>query len=208
MIKKSKAKKTKADEKIEAPSSTRLMKEKRKHLEVFELYLALGPERTLQKLSDKSGVSITSLSKWKNAFGWTKRIDDRETQIVEIQKDHNEIIAEERERYRKIVKACISTFVGEYNKGKIKVKSIVDLERLMKLDLALAGDPVAEKSEVQVKEEQNVNVSIDVKNLSKEELLELDKLLTKATRDHAASDQEGIATEIPKSVYTNGMASS
>jgi hypothetical protein len=44
--------------------------------------------------------------------------------------------------YRKVLNNLLAVFSKDFKEGKIKIKSIQDLERVIKLDLLLMGDAV------------------------------------------------------------------
>lgn len=49
-------------------------------------------------------------------------------------------ILESKEQYRKIVKAAIAQWVRDLQAGHIKMQTVVDLERLIELDIKLQQD--------------------------------------------------------------------
>lgn len=56
-------------------------REELRHLRVFEMYYAMGPERSMKALSEKTGVSRVTLGKWRKKFSWDDRIRGRNGEI-------------------------------------------------------------------------------------------------------------------------------
>jgi len=117
------------------------MMEKLKHKEAFELYYAMGEKRNITDVARELNVSRASVGKWSGKFGWQKRIGTRDEENGKklAQKTDNTIL-KEKDSYRKIIKQSINTFVEKLLGGEIKVTSVADLERLVKLDLLLMGE--------------------------------------------------------------------
>jgi hypothetical protein len=117
------------------------MKEKLKHKEAFELYYAMGEKRNITALAQELNYSRASIGNWSGKFKWQERIlkRDEENGKKLAQKTDNTIL-KEKESYRKIIKQSINTFIEKLMGGEIKVTSVADLERLVKLDLLLMGE--------------------------------------------------------------------
>jgi len=64
--------------------------------------------------------------------------------LKQIVLQHEAVIAEgineSKAQYRKIVKAGISQWVKDFQKGTVEVKTVDDLKKLIELDIALQKD--------------------------------------------------------------------
>lgn len=119
--------------------------------EAFELYYSLGDSRTLEQVAEKIGKSTRTLYEWSRRFNWKERVEQYNIEVTKGLKDKTiNAVVDEKANYRKIIKLAIMDFVARLQSGEVKVKSIADLERLMKLDLTLMGE-VSEITEATTK---------------------------------------------------------
>lgn len=117
------------------------MKEALKHREAFEYYYSLGASRNLASVAVQCEVSEKSVATWSKAFDWQARIEQRDLENSRrIQKTTDDTVVAVKARYRKIVQTAIGDFVKRMKDGEIAVTSIMDLERLIKMDLLLMGE--------------------------------------------------------------------
>ena len=68
-------------------------KESARAYEAFDLYLKMGPERSLRKVGQELGKSNTLISRWSSAWNWQERCRDYD----------NYLKRQELEEQRKIV---------------------------------------------------------------------------------------------------------
>jgi len=123
-------------------------KETLQHQDAFELYYSLGAERSYEKVATEFGVSKGTIANWGKAFNWPDRIKLRDIEIAKGLKEKTvEAIITEKANYRKIIRAGIFKFAEQLKEDNIRLESIADLERLIKLDLLLMGEnPFTEES--------------------------------------------------------------
>ena len=166
------------------------MKETLRHNEAFEFYYALGEDRTYQKVADEFKTSKTTVYTWAKQFNWSARVEQRDIDIArKLEKKTNSTVANEKARYRTIVKAAIQDFALRLNKQEIEVTSVLDLERLIKLDLLLMGEPnerVEEKGET--KHEYNIKQQIETDPESRELFKQLYRRRMAQSRQLPSSD--------------------
>lgn len=146
------------------------MKETLKHREAFEFYYGLGETRSYQKVADHYGISKTSVYKWAQEFNWNDRVTQRDIEISKkLEKKTNTTVINEKARYRTIIRTAISDFAKRLNDKEIVVDSVLDLERLIKLDLLLMGEET-ERTEggVTVNNEYNITQQIQEDEESRE----------------------------------------
>jgi hypothetical protein len=111
--------------------------------EAFEFYYSLGDSRNLKKVAQEFGVSDRTVEIWSKKYGWQERVVQKNIEVGKLLSDRmNEEIVTEKARYRALIKVVINDVVSSLKEkdGTIKVKSIQDLERLIKLDLLLMGE--------------------------------------------------------------------
>lgn len=127
----------------------------------FEDYYAMGPERSLRKLSDHYEQEVAAgnevptkrlrtIGEWSSEFNWPQRIIDR------VQEDAAEVREQMQERLIGVSKR-VAAFVEEEltrllerlqnSEGEILAESVADVERLTKLYYQIAGQPLADKVE-------------------------------------------------------------
>ncbi|WP_455920510.1 hypothetical protein [Priestia megaterium] len=166
------------------------MKETLKHKEAFEYYYSLGEKRTYQKVADQFDTSKTTVYKWSTNFGWIERVAQRDIDVAKkLEKKTNNTVADEKARYRTIIKGAIADFAKRLQDKEIVVDSVLDLERLVKLDLLLMGEPnerVEEKGET--KHEYNIRQQIETDPESRELFKELYRRRMEQDRQLPRSD--------------------
>lgn len=118
------------------------MKETLKQKEAFELYYSLGDKRSLMSVACQCGVSERTVARWSKLFNWQERVEQRDIENARrLEEKTNETVVATKANYRKIIKAAIGRWVKRFQGGEIDVESVWDLERLVKLDLLLMGEP-------------------------------------------------------------------
>jgi len=141
-----------------------------RHQEAFNYYYLLGSTRTLLKISHLTGVNITTLKSWSRSFNWQKRIIERDKKnAAAIEKATDKKLVADKIEYRTQVKellivlreaiqvavntmrsggvlydaggnkVLVSKFSCNTADGLSKVSAAI--ERLMRLDLTLMGEP-------------------------------------------------------------------
>jgi hypothetical protein len=144
------------------------VKETEKHQRAFEVYFALGQNRSLEIVARKVGASVGAVKKWSRVFNWQQRVEDREAAVSGIVRERvtsGEV--DRRSRNLKIVKAGIVATARAIADGKIK-PSLADLERMMRLE-----------AEVEL-EQHRGEPGADLRGMSDEEVL------TVARQEHEA----------------------
>jgi len=75
-----------------------------RHREAFELYIALGEERSHAEVARRVGVDQSSVNMWSRAFGWQKRLEQREKLINEV--ISQKAVEDETKRRSDALKIC------------------------------------------------------------------------------------------------------
>lgn len=136
-----------------------------RHKEAFEYYYSLGEKRNLIDVAEHVGVSKTAAEGWSSDFGWRDRVVQRDIDNAKkLEKKTNKAVIDEKAKYRQIIKAGIAAWVNRFQNGEIELKTVKDLECLVKLDLLLLGE-ATEKGEIT----GQVNVS-DERRIIEQEL--------------------------------------
>ncbi|WLR50044.1 hypothetical protein LC040_12195 [Bacillus tianshenii] len=66
--------------------------------------------------------------------------DDQEQLLLEYEVETIESILESKEKYRRIIQAGIARWVKDFQDGRIEIKSVDDLKKLIEIDLELQKD--------------------------------------------------------------------
>ena len=117
-----------------------------KHLEVFEIYYAMGDARKIKDLADIVGIQYRTIELWSAHFKWQDRIKERDQELIKrIQTDFQDEILRYRAFYIDLVKGMIADTISIDTKtGKtscsVKPEKVSDIEKLVKLHLSLMGD--------------------------------------------------------------------
>lgn len=110
--------------------------------EAFEIYYALGSKRSLKVVAQQAGKTERTVAGWSRSFNWRARITQREIDEAN-NRETNNISAQTmdvRTRYRIIMNNLIARATEKMAKGELEIKSISDMERVVKLDLLLMGE--------------------------------------------------------------------
>lgn len=116
------------------------MKETLKHQQAFEYYYMLGPERSLGKVASQFNISRPTATMWSQKLNWDERIIERDNKNMQAIRDKNdEDVVSQMEAYRKIIKASVSDYIKRLKDGKVKIDTVNDFAKLVKLDMELTG---------------------------------------------------------------------
>ena len=92
-----------AEKKYEGSPWTRQPKESNKAYEAFSIYRDMGKERTLPKVAEACGKSVSLMNKWSQANDWVKRVTAWDDEIDrQAAREHLADIAKARARQRKM----------------------------------------------------------------------------------------------------------
>lgn len=87
-------------------------KETLQHRKAFDLYLSLGPDRSVIEVGRRLSKSKTTIQNWSQAFGWAKRIEEAEQRIADRASAKVESgLVEMNARHMNIAKAVQGLFV-------------------------------------------------------------------------------------------------
>ena len=146
------------------------MKEKLRHLAAFEYYYSLGDSRSDEKVAKKIGVSETSVRKWKHAFHWQERVQQRDIELSQafrkkIEAQTNETILNMKAEYRatiaaihEVIKESIGRLQARVKKGDVpEVRNMNDmkklteiLDKIARLDAELMGEAPEKNNVIEV----------------------------------------------------------
>lgn len=136
------------------------MKETEAQKQAFDLYYGMGAKRSLEAVAKTCGKSTRTISEWSRKFHWKDRCVQREIEESNVQGNVANAVIDAKAEYRQIIRALVATFVKDYKAGKIKIKNVQDLERIVKLDLMLLGDSqiVEVKNNVELTEDDRAAI--------------------------------------------------
>jgi hypothetical protein len=125
-----------------------IKKETLRHMEAFEYFYSLGDSRSLRAVAEKFTISETSAKLWARSFGWDDRVTQRDIEAAKkLEKKTMTTVVNEKANYRKIIRAAVGDFVARLKEGQVKIETVAEFEKLVKLDLLLMGENT-EKTEV------------------------------------------------------------
>ena len=119
----------------------------------------MGENRSLAKLRESilngldqslalSLPSLTTVKEWSRRFNWKDRITQRNIELTKrMEQKTNTTVLNQKADYRKIIKEAIDDWYKKFGKGKAGPENVSDLERLMKLDLLLMGEPTEQNGD-------------------------------------------------------------
>ena len=141
------------------------MKETPAAQEAFEDYYGMGPERSLVKLRDQyeerrqagvkpasPTVNIRTLQEWSAKHNWQQRIIDRvEQDAAEVRKQMQERLIGVSKRVAAFIEVELTRLLERLrdSDGEILAASVADVEKLAKLYYQVAGQPLADRREIE-----------------------------------------------------------
>lgn len=109
--------------------------------EAFEFYYQLGEQRSLKAVAEHFKKNERTVAGWSGAFNWVDRVNQRT--VEERESSAKDFIQMDiKIRYRKLFYKLVHEAIKDVNAGKIRIKNIADLERVVKMDLALIDNPI------------------------------------------------------------------
>lgn len=111
--------------------------------EAFETYYSLGDtrDRSLQKVADKHHVSIQTVRSWRRNFSWETRTLQRDTEVsAQLSKSSVASVAVAKAAYIDIIDETIEQWKQNLSRGEIRLDTVDDLQKMVKLRLLLAGE--------------------------------------------------------------------
>lgn len=139
------------------------MKETLKHQQAFEFYYMQGPERSLGKVAAQFGISRPTATMWSQKLNWDERIKERDNKNMEVIRAQNdEDVVIQMEAYRKVIKASVADYIKRLKDGKVKIDSVSDFSKLVKLDMELCGyvESLNKEEETANNDEYEINLNI------------------------------------------------
>jgi hypothetical protein len=125
-----------------------LRRETPRHHEAFELYVAQGGRRSYHAVGRAIGVSVMAVRHWGRSFDWPARVAERDAANAQkLAKRTDQTIVQVKARYHsmvnKIVEALCRHHLGKDLRSLRHPENttLTDLERLVRLDLMLLGEP-------------------------------------------------------------------
>ena len=104
--------------------------------DAFDYYYGLGKDRTLNDVAERFGISVRTVAKWSTEHKWVERCAKMAAEDAVLQAGENV-----KGRYLSLLNDLVRQAEADFNRGKLKIKNILDLERVAKLHLALLDIP-------------------------------------------------------------------
>lgn len=101
-------------------------------IEAFEYYYSLGKERTLRQVADKVGYSPDTVRYWSSKYRWAEKVAQRDADIRGM--------ITPQMRYQFFINTLMDQVATAIESGELKIRTVEDLERVIKLDLFLCGE--------------------------------------------------------------------
>lgn len=108
-------------------------------IKAFELYYELGNDRSLKAVAKHFGKNERTVANWSRDFKWVERCAKRTAEEAEILKEDAQ--ADVKGKYKRLFNNLVTQAIKDFNSGKLKIRNILDLERVARLHLALLDIP-------------------------------------------------------------------
>lgn len=118
--------------------------ESKRKAEAYDLYFAMGEDRSYEAVAKAMGVSKNTIANWARMFNWQSRVAEREEATrekiyQEMYGDTDKVIIDANVKYRRFIEKSIDKYIKSFKDGAIKITSINEFIKLVELDLKLAG---------------------------------------------------------------------
>lgn len=111
-----------------------------KHIKEFEFYYDLGSDRSYSKVAEHFKKSITTVKKWGSSENWGDEVSLRNKQ--QLEENRRQSLLNRRKtvnQYQNILNSSLNTYIDKLKNKEIEVKTVKDLDRLIRLSILLDG---------------------------------------------------------------------
>jgi len=105
--------------------------------QAFEMYYGLGLKRTYAVVAKEFEKSISTIKNWSRAFGWRRRIEQRNAARTLGESAHDDVV-EQTERWLKLVEVAEAWTMKYLAEGRTR-PTVKELISLIEARLALDG---------------------------------------------------------------------
>jgi hypothetical protein len=125
-------------------SKPELLQTERDHQKrAFELYYSLGTRRSYRQIAEQLHVSLSTVKLWSRSFYWRNRVAERDAEAARQIVDRPPPASSGSvEQNTKIVRMAMVRLAKAIADGRVRM-TMADLDRLIKLDRYLNGDPAS-----------------------------------------------------------------
>ena len=120
-----------------------LSKENSLQREAFEIYYQMGDKRSLRAVAERVGRTERSVAGWSRTYNWVDRVSQREIEEHKNDDVTDAILAQtvaSKTSYRIMINNLMRDVSRRIAREELTVKTILDFERVVKLDLLLMGE--------------------------------------------------------------------
>lgn len=119
-----------------------LSKENNLQKEAFELYYHMGDKRSLRAVAEKIERTERTVAGWSRSYNWVDRVKQREIEDARNLGGNalNSQTTDVKTRYRILMNNLIAKASKNIAEGKLAIRNVQDLEKVVKLDLLLMGE--------------------------------------------------------------------
>lgn len=120
-----------------------------KQKEAFEYYVSLDKKRSCSKVAEEFQVSQRTIFNWSKWFNWQERIKLRDIQNgKKLEEKTDETLVEAKTKYLNIIQDTLQEYKQALKSGDIKINSVQDLERLVRLEMSLRHEEATDEDKV------------------------------------------------------------
>lgn len=115
------------------------LKADQRHEKAYALFVSLGPKRTLKKVAEQTGLSVSTIKAWAKHENWKGRLAEQESQQARQVIDRNlHDGAQETSRNIRLVQMALLALAKNIREGKV-TGVMSDIDRLIRLEEYLTG---------------------------------------------------------------------
>lgn len=138
----------------------------------FETYYKMGSQRSFAKTAKQIGRSVKTIEVWASQYRWSARVKERERQAAEylLMQRSAEEEAKVKEKHLTLIDATVAQWSKKLLEGQIKLRSVEDLERLVRLRWDITNLPEKRANPSAIGSGGGGMIDLRLRNMDREEL--------------------------------------
>jgi len=111
------------------------------HKAAFELYYAMGTDRSTKRIAEELGLAKTSVDIWSKSFGWVARVVQRDAEIAaKVEKVNIQAIVDIKTKLYRAIDRTLDLYSDNLAKGVVDASTTRDLANVGALWLKLEAE--------------------------------------------------------------------
>jgi len=124
-------------------------KETPEQAKAYQMYYALGAERSYGRVAERLGVHVNTVKAWGARFGWGKRVEETDLLVTgDVVEVTARATVKAKEQSREINQILKDRFHEKVKKDEVEIRTIRDYIEIDKHDLLVRGEATERRESV------------------------------------------------------------